>query len=95
ANDVVRTYERSPVYKNLHAAAGLKELTAAGIGRRAIDRFKAQVADHGFNHLEALTSDERATRAFDEPARWPAVRTLVLRLLGRQDAPWSEHDKPW
>lgn len=81
ANDVVRTYERSPLYPKLDAQAGIKELKAVGVERRAIDQFKQQIVGHGFNHLEAV--------------RWPAVRTLVLRLLGRQDGPWSEHDKPW
>jgi len=86
ANDVVRTYLDSALAGRIHAETGLKHLVAVGISRREIDRFKKQVVHCGFEpagHYEAGLP------------RWPVVRTLILRLLGRLDAPWSEFDKPW
>lgn len=93
ANDVVRAFEASALHGRIYEAVGHKVLNRGfGVSRRAVDRFKKQVVDCGFNHLEVLSLDGHA---YDESPRWPAVRTLVLRLLGRKDAPWSEHDKPW
>ena len=93
ANDVVRVLEASPLHGKLQGGVGHKTLNRNhGISRRAVDRFKKQVVDCGFNHLEVQS---RGGLAYDELARWPEVRDLVLRLLGRKDAPWSEHDKPW
>ena len=90
ANDVVRTYCKSPLHGKLQSDSGHKALKSEGVSRRAVDRFKDEVVGHGFDHTEADPPG-----AFDEPPRWPVVRSLVLRLLGRLDAPWSEFDRPW
>jgi hypothetical protein len=69
-------------------------MRAVGVSRRAVDRFKQRILELGFNHLETLSPEEWDDHDFDQSARCPAVLSLVLRLLGRQDGPWSEYDRP-
>lgn len=95
ANDAVRAYVGSSLYGRLTSDTGLKELKAAGVSRRTVGRFKDAIVRHGYKSWEA-----QPVAALDDdgavgPPRWPAVRDLVLTLLGRLDAPWSEFDRPW
>jgi hypothetical protein len=90
ANDTVRAFEASPLHGVLKDSSAHRDLQHNhGISRRAVDGFKQQVIDCGYSFSEV------DGRAHDDEPRWPDVRTLVLQLIGRKDAPWSEHDMPW
>lgn len=95
ANDAVRTYVGSALYGKLQADVGLKELSRLGVSRRKVDSFKGQIVDHGFIYSDTLSNLERKGRKVYEPPRWPAIRDLMLTLLGRLDSPPTEFDKPW
>jgi len=88
ANAAVGLYVQSDLYGRLVAEIGHKGL---GLSRRRIDSFKMAVARLGFAGTEELSTADIAARI----PRWPDVRDLLLRLLGRMDAPPSEFDRPW
>jgi hypothetical protein len=99
ANDAVRAYTRSPLYGLVQARSSLKQLERLGISRRMLDRFKAQIVDCGF---VGAVAPESATRDQENQpvgaaadARWPDIRDLTLKLIGRMDAPLTEFDRPW
>lgn len=94
-NDLVRVFEASVLHGKLQATSGLKQLDRAGVSRRAINAFRRQTVEAGYRHVETLPEGRQWERSPDELPRWPVVRELMLRMLGRQDGPWSEYDKPW
>jgi len=93
-NRMVRSFVASPLHGHLRATSGHKELKAVGIERSAIDAYCTEVELAGYNHIDTLPQSRHKDLLYMSP-RWPIVRSLTLRLLGRQDAPPTEHDKPW
>jgi hypothetical protein len=93
-NKMVRSFVASPLHGHLQATSGHKELKAVGIERSAIDAYCTEVELAGYNHIDTLPRSRRKDLLYISP-RWPVVRSLTLKLLGRQDAPPTEHDKPW
>lgn len=88
ANDTVDTYLSSPLSGMLQPRVGLKHLP---VSRSVVDRFCGAITDLG---LSAPIGDHAPARRSLAP-RWPEVRDVLLCLLGRLEAPPSEHDSPW
>lgn len=95
ANDVVATFEASELHGRLHAQAGIKELAALGVSRHTIRRFRQEVVALGYRHIDTLSGSAQDEYRAEDTPRWPVVRELTLKLLGRLDGPWSEFDRPW
>jgi DNA-binding NarL/FixJ family response regulator len=93
-NKMVRAFVASPLHGHLQATWGHKEFKGVGIERGAIDAYCTQAELAGYNHIDTLPQSRRKDKLYMSP-RWPVVRSLTLKLLGRQDAPPTEHDKPW
>lgn len=93
-NKMVRSFIASPLHGHLTAKSRHKDLKAIGIERSVIDKYCTDVELAGYNHIDTLPQSRRNGLHYMSP-RWPTVRSLTLKLLGRQDAPPTEHDKPW
>lgn len=87
-NEAVRAYLRSPLAGLLHEDLGQKRIEG---GRATTDRLRRQVIATGFTGTELRGLSDRRILG----PRWPDVRSYLLRLLGRLDAPPSEFEKPW
>lgn len=95
ANELVSAFETSPLHRVLRSTSGLKELSQQGVGRRAVNRSREIAVECGYLHFDTLDKESQAHYLVEELPRWPVIRDLILTLLGRLDAPWSEHDHPW
>lgn len=84
-NVAIAAYLASPLNGMLRP--GLKS-SEVGLPRRTVDELRFAVARAGFAGVEQLSGAQRAVLA----PRWPDVRDYLLRLLGRLDAPPSDHD---
>lgn len=84
-NDAVAAYLSSPLNGLLRPGLSVASL---GLPRRKVDELRFAVTETGFTGTEHLSGAHRAVLA----PRWPDVRDYLLRLLGRLDAPPSDHD---
>jgi hypothetical protein len=95
ANDLVRAYVDSPLHGKLQLSTGLKQLNGLDVSRRDINRLRKLAVDLGYRHFDTLTGSQQDEYDAEEVPRWPVIRELLLRLVGRLDGPWSEYDRPW
>jgi hypothetical protein len=84
-NAAVAAYLDSPLSGMLRPELRLSEI---GLSRRQVDQLRFSIGRTGFSGTEQLSGAQRAVLA----PRWPDVRDYLLRLLGRLDAPASDHD---
>lgn len=93
-NELVDAFVASPLHGHLRADSTHKQLKALGIPRSAIDAYCLRVIGAGFEYGKTLPRNRGEGSQAVEP-RWNAIRLLTMKLLGRKDAPPTEHDQPW
>lgn len=84
-NAAVAAYLDSPLSGMLRPGLRLSEIA---VSRRQVDQLRLSIGRTGFSGTEQLSGARRTVLA----PRWPDVRDYLLRLLGRLDAPASDHD---
>lgn len=83
-NRAVHEYEQSKLYSKLRRGLQQKALR---LPRRAILGFRHDIESTGFDGPPGPTSEW-----LEQSPRWRVTRDYLLILLGRRDAPSTEHD---